>query len=79
MTLPKIDNLDIPSLRQLTEVSENRVCELEEAGRRSAIERLTAEVEALGYDTLEKLTGIRHRGRPKNGNRSTQHEKEHAL
>ena len=73
-----IAKLDIPTLRQLIAMCETRSHELQETGRKAAIERLTTEATALGYDTHEDLIGIRRR-RPKTGDGSTQHEKERAL
>ena len=78
MTLPKHDNLDIPSLRELDKPVETDMHELQEVGRRAAIERVTAEANALGFNSLDELLGHAKRDRPRN-NGSTQHEKERAL
>ena len=68
LNLPQIDNLKISDLRQLIELCEHRVTELQEVGRREAIDKLTTAASELGYDTLEALLGPRKRGRPRKGN-----------
>lgn len=60
-----VDGLDIPALRQLTKRIEDKITEKQDAGRRAAIEQLTAEAAKLGFDSLEDLIGMRKRGRPR--------------
>ena len=64
LDLPNIDGLDIIALRQLIDLSEAKIVELQAIGREQLIERLSAEAEILGYRSVEALLGHRaKRGR----------------
>lgn len=55
--LPNIDALSVFELRQLAQLVDFRITELQEHGRDELIDRLKREAEALGFQNLDLLLG----------------------
>lgn len=65
-SLPDLDRLGIAQLRQLIELAESKITQLQDAGRETLLSRLASEAEQLGLsldDLLSRPTA--KRGRPR--------------
>lgn len=59
------ESTDIRALSEAREHIDARIAHLRDEGRRAALERLSAEAAALGFESSEQLIGVRKRGRPR--------------